>query len=442
MPFGLSSVFYGSRGPMGANGKDGVALNLLVDGGKHPKALLALEDGSYFFGRSAGAEGETFGEVVFNTSMIGYQEIASDPSYAGQIVTLTYPQIGNYGINEKDMQASELHLAGLIVHDMCYEPSNLQSVISFPDFLAERGVVAIEDIDTRALTLKIREGGACKAAISTIDLDPESLIARVRASEPISEHNYVADVSCDDAYVVSAAGECRHKVVAYDCGEKRGIAKRLAAVGCEVTVVPWDTPADKALAMGPDGIFFSNGPGDPENVPPVVEAVRACLGKLPVFGICLGNQVISMAAGADIEKLPYGHHGGNEPVMNLLTGKVEITAQNHNYGPVFSSFGPLIPELSGGVSEHPSDLRFWSERHIAPVVQTKECGRVRLTHVNLNDGTPEGIQFLDIPAFSMQYHPEAKPGPNDSTYAFAAFARLMDGEPDYLAIDVREGRRF
>lgn len=427
---------------MGANGKDGVALNLLVDGGKHPKALLALEDGSYFFGRSAGAEGETFGEVVFNTSMIGYQEIASDPSYAGQIVTLTYPQIGNYGINEKDMQASELHLAGLIVHDMCYEPSNWQSVISFPDFLAERGVVAIEDVDTRALTLRIREGGACKVAISTTDLDPESLVARVRASEPISEHNYVADVSCDDSYVVPAAGECRHKVVAYDCGEKRGIAKRLAAVGCEVTVVPWDTPADKALAMGPDGIFFSNGPGDPESVPPVVDAVRACLGKLPVFGICLGNQVISMAAGAEIEKLPYGHHGGNEPVMNLLTGKVEITAQNHNYGPVFSTFGPLIPELSGGVSEHPSDLRFWSERRIAPVVQTKEYGRVRLTHVNLNDGTPEGIQFLDIPAFSMQYHPEAKPGPNDSTYAFAAFARLMDGEPDYLAIDVREGRRF
>ena len=427
---------------MGANGKDGVALNLLVDGGKHPKALLALEDGSYFFGRSAGAEGETFGEVVFNTSMIGYQEIASDPSYAGQIVTLTYPQIGNYGINEKDMQASDLHLAGLIVHDMCYEPSNWQSVISFPDFLAERGVVAIEDIDTRALTLRIREVGACKAAISTTDLDPESLVARVRASEPISEHNYVADVSCDDSYVVPAAGECRHKVVAYDCGEKRGIAKRLAAVGCEVTVVPWDTPADKALAMGPDGIFFSNGPGDPESVPPVVDAVRACLGKLPVFGICLGNQVISMAAGAEIEKLPYGHHGGNEPVMNLLTGKVEITAQNHNYGPVFSTFGPLVPELSGGVSEHPSDLRFWSERRIAPVVQTREYGRVRLTHVNLNDGTPEGIQFLDIPAFSMQYHPEAKPGPNDSTYAFAAFARLMDGEPDYLAIDVREGRRF
>lgn len=427
---------------MGAHGKDGVALNLLVDGGRHPQALLALEDGSYFFGRSAGASGETFGEVVFNTSMIGYQEIVSDPSYAGQIVTLTYPQIGNYGINEKDMQAADLHLAGLIVHDMCYEPSNWQSVKSLPDFLAERGVVAIEDVDTRALTLRIREGGAMKAAISTVDLDPASLVARVKASAPIADHNYVADVGTPEPYAVPAKGEARHKVVAYDCGEKAGIARRLAAAGCEVTLVPWDTPADEALALAPDGIFFSNGPGDPETVPPVVEAVRACLGKLPVFGICLGNQVISMAAGATIEKLPYGHHGGNEPVMNLLTGKVEITAQNHNYGPVFSTFGPLIPELSGGFSEHANDLRFWSERRIAPVVQTERYGRVRLTHVNLNDGTPEGIQFLDVPAFSMQYHPEAKPGPNDSTYAFAAFARLMDGEPDYLAIDVREGRRF
>ena len=417
-------------------------MNLLVDGGKHPQALLALEDGSYFFGRSAGAAGETFGEVVFNTSMVGYQEIVSDPSYAGQIVTLTYPQVGNYGVNEIDMQSRELSLAGLVVHDMCYEPSNWQSVTSLPDFLAERGIIAIEDVDTRALTLRIREGGAMKAAISTEDLDPESLVARVKASAPIADHNYVADVSCAKPYTIPAKGERRHTVVAYDCGEKAGIAKRLAAAGCEVTVVPWDTPVDEALSLGPDGIFFSNGPGDPQTVPPVVDAVKACLGKLPVFGICLGNQVISLAAGAEVEKLPYGHHGGNEPVMNLLTGKVEITAQNHNYGPVFPTFGPLIPELSGGVSEHASDLRFWSERHIAPVVRNERYGRIRLTHVNLNDGTPEGIQFLDVPAFSMQYHPEAKPGPNDSTYAFAAFARLMDGDPDYLAIDVREGRRF
>ena len=430
-----------SAGPE-RDGKDGAALNLLVDGESQSKALLALEDGSYFFGRSAGADGEKFGEVVFNTSMTGYQEIVSDPSYAGQIVTFTYPQIGNYGVNPDDMQARELALAGLVVHDMCHEPSNWRSNESLPEFLRERGVVAIEDVDTRALTLRIREGGAMRAAISTVDLDPANLVARVQASEPISDHNYVADVSTKAPYTVPAKGERRHKVVAYDCGEKAGIAQRLAAVGCEVTVVPWDTPAVDALAYGPDGVFFSNGPGDPQTVPPVVEAVKACLGKLPVFGICLGNQVLSLAAGGEVEKLPYGHHGGNEPVMNLLTGKVEITAQNHNYGPVFPSFGPLVPELSGGFGEHADDLRFWSERRIAPVVQTEKYGRIRLTHVNLNDGTPEGIQFLDVPAFSMQYHPEAKPGPNDSTYAFAAFARLMDGDPDYLAIDVREGRRF
>jgi carbamoyl-phosphate synthase small subunit len=422
-------------------------VNLLVDEGAHPRALLALEDGTHFFGRSAGAEGETFGEIVFNTSMVGYQEIVSDPSYAGQLVTLTYPQVGNYGINERDMQADELHLAGLVVHDLCYTPSNWQSVLSLPEFLSSRGVVAIEDVDTRALTLAIREGGAMRAALSTTDLDPESLVARVRASAPISQHNYVADVSCARSHVVGArtasnASERPLRVVAYDCGEKSGIVRRLAAAGCEVTVVPWDTPAADVLASAPDGVFFSNGPGDPQSVPAVVEAVRACLGKVPVFGICLGNQVISLAAGAHIEKLPYGHHGGNEPVMNLLTGKVEITAQNHNYGPVFSTFGPLVPELSDDVSEHPRDLRFWSQRRMAPVVMNKRYGRVRLTHVNLNDGTPEGIQFLDVPAFSLQYHPEAKPGPNDSAYAFAAFARLMRGEQDYLAIDVREGRRF
>ena len=405
-------------------------MNLLVDEGKHPKALLALEDGTVFEGRSCGAAGETFGEVVFNTSMVGYQEIVSDPSYAGQIVTFTYPQVGNYGVN-------------VVVHDMCYTPSNWQCVQSFPNFLEERGVVAIEGVDTRALTLHLREAGAMQGAISTLDTDPASLVARVKAAPRIGDHNYVADVSTDEPLTFAPAqGAAAHRVVAYDCGEKTGIAKRLAAVGCEVTMVPWDTPSEDVLALHPDGVFFSNGPGDPQTVPPTVEAVRGVLGRVPVFGICLGNQVISMATGAQIEKLKYGHHGGNEPVMNLLTGKVEITAQNHNYGPVFPTFGPLAPELSGGYAEHADDLRFWSERHIAPVVQTAAYGRVRLTHVNLNDGTPEGLQFLDIPAFSMQYHPEAKPGPNDSTYAFVAFCRLMDGRDDYLAIDVREGRRF
>ena len=418
-------------------------MNLLVDEGKHPKALLALEDGTVLEGRACGAAGETFGEVVFNTSMVGYQEIVSDPSYAGQIVTFTYPQVGNYGVNAIDMQRDVLHLRGVVVHDMCYTPSNWQCVQSFPNFLEERGVVAIEGVDTRALTLHLREAGAMQGAISTLDTDPASLVARVKAAPRIGDHNYVADVSTDEPLTFAPAqGAAAHRVVAYDCGEKTGIAKRLAAVGCEVTMVPWDTPSEDVLALHPDGVFFSNGPGDPQTVPPTVEAVRGVLGRVPVFGICLGNQVISMATGAQIEKLKYGHHGGNEPVMNLLTSKVEITAQNHNYGPVFPTFGPLAPELSGGYAEHADDLRFWSERHIAPVVQTAAYGRVRLTHVNLNDGTPEGLQFLDIPAFSMQYHPEAKPGPNDSTYAFVAFCRLMDGRDDYLAIDVREGRRF
>ena len=417
-------------------------MNPLIDDGSTPRALLALEDGSVFEGLSCGAAGETFGEVVFNTSMVGYQEIVSDPSYAGQIVTLTYPQVGNYGVCEEVMQSPELYLRGLVVRDMCRTPNNWTSTGSLPELLSNHGVVAIEGVDTRALTLTIRDKGAMRAAISTVDLDPESLVARVRASERISEHNFVPDVSRKEIVTLPAQGERRFRVVAFDCGVKQGILDGLTSRGCEVTVVPWDTPAEKVLEMDPDGVFFSNGPGDPEQVGPTAAAARAIIGKKPVFGICLGNQLISIAAGSEIEKLPYGHHGGNEPVMNLLTGKVEITAQNHNYGPVFSTFGPLIPELSGGFSEHANDLRFWSERRIAPVVQTERYGRVRLTHVNLNDGTPEGIQFLDVPAFSMQYHPEAKPGPNDSTYAFAAFARLMDGEPDYLAIDVREGRRF
>ena len=417
-------------------------MNPLIDDGSTPRALLALEDGSVFEGLSCGAAGETFGEVVFNTSMVGYQEIVSDPSYAGQIVTLTYPQVGNYGVCEEVMQSPELYLRGLVVRDMCRTPNNWTSTGSLPELLNNHGVVAIEGVDTRALTLTIRDKGAMRAAISTVDLDPESLVARVRASERISEHNFVPDVSRKEIVTLPAQGERRFRVVAFDCGVKQGILDGLTSRGCEVTVVPWDTPAEKVLEMDPDGVFFSNGPGDPEQVGPTAAAARAIIGKKPVFGICLGNQLISIAAGSEIEKLPYGHHGGNEPVMNLLTGKVEITAQNHNYGLVFKTMGELVPWLSGGVTEHFDDMREWSRRGIAPVVMTKELGRVRLTHVNLNDGTPEGIQFLDAPTFSVQYHPEACPGPHDSAYLFEAFCRLMEGKEDYLAIDVREGRRF
>ncbi len=436
-------------------------MNPLVEKDMPCQALLALEDGTCLRGYACGAQGEAFGEIVFNTSMVGYQEIVTDPSYAGQIVTLTYPQVGNYGVSEATRQSGGTALQGLVVRDMCRTPSNWQSTGSFPDFLRDHGVVAIEGVDTRALTLRIRSAGAMRAAISTVDLDSQSLAARVAASPAISAHNFVADVSPRrertipaDASAVSArrvSGRPKLRVVAYDCGEKRGIEESLAAVGCEVTAVPFDTPAARVLALEPDGVFFSNGPGDPEQVSQTARAAADVLGRLPVFGICLGNQLISMAAGSDIEKLPFGHHGGNEPVMNLLTRKVEITAQNHNYGLVFESMGPLVPELSEGETAHVRDLRHWVRMGIAPVVATSRLGRVRLTHVNLNDGTPEGIQFLDVPAFSVQYHPESRPGPHDSRYLFEAFVRLMDawrGRPegsasapcDYLAIDVREGR--
>ena len=319
-------------------------MNPLASRDTLPHALLALEDGSSYYGFACGAMGEAFGEVVFNTSMVGYQEIVTDPSYAGQIVTLTYPQVGNYGVSDEAMQSTGTALKGLVVRDMCHTPSHWQSLGSFPDFL--RAHLAIEGVDTRALTLRIRSSGAMRAAISTVDLDPESLVARVAASPAISAHNYVADVSprqerklaaCSFSAVESPEEPLR--VVAFDCGEKRGIEKGLVAAGCEVIAVPFDTPASRVRALSPDGVFFSNGPGDPNQVTQTACAACDLLGTVPVFGICLGHQLISMAAGAQIEKLPFGHHGGNEPVMNLLTHRVEITSQNHNYGLVFESMG-------------------------------------------------------------------------------------------------------
>ena len=422
--------------------------------GDATRALLALEDGTTFEGLSVGAAGETFGELVFNTSMSGYQEVITDPSYAGQVVAFTYPQIGNYGVCAEDMQSGGTALAGVVVHDMCHEPNNWRSEGTLPDFLAQHGIVAIEGVDTRELTLRVRDAGTMRCAISTTDLDPASLVARVRTSPSISETNWVAKVSTPEPYEVAAKVSLdkprkTYKVVALDCGEKRGILRGLVGVGLDVRVVPWDTSADEILAARPDGVFLSNGPGDPRELPSVYAEVTKLIGKVPVFGICLGHQMISQAAGAQIEKLPYGHHGGNQPVMNLLSGMVEVTAQNHNYGLVYDTIGELVPELSGGQetvdawrAANTHDLRFWSERRVAPVVTSGRFGRVRLTHVNLNDGTPEGIQFLDAPCFSVQYHPEASPGPHDATYLFEAFRRLIEGDPNYLAIDVREGRRF
>ena len=272
-----------------------------------------------------------------------------------------------------------------------------------------------------------------RAAISTVDLDPESLVGRVRAYPSISSRNLVGEVSprcvrhvaADPGAVAARRAQDLPvpKVVVYDCGMKRGIEQALAAHGADLVVVPFDTDAEDVLSMDPDGVFFSNGPGDPAQVPETARACAKILGKVPVFGICLGHQMIGMAAGAETEKLPFGHHGGNEPVMNLVTGKVEITAQNHNFGIVFPSLGPLLDEFG---HTHVRDLTHWVRRRVAPVVMSRRHGRVRLTHVNLNDGTCEGIEFLDICAKSVQYHPEASPGPHDAGYLFDAFVQMMD----------------
>ncbi len=415
-------------------------------------AMLVLEDGASFVGTACGAEGETFGEICFNTALEGYLEVITDPSYAGQIITMTYPQIGNYGVSREDVQREKLALRGLVVRDMCTTPSNFRSDLSLPEFLLENNVVAIEGVDTRALVRHVRDNGAQRAVLSTLDTDYESLLTKVRASESIVGQNLIPSVSCDapHAHPLSAkfAGfldpcmESKYKVVAYDCGAKRAILDNLVRVGAELTVVPWDTPAEEVLAMNPDGVFLSNGPGDPDAVEGTYSQVEKLLGKVPIFGICLGHQMICKASGAEIEKLKFGHRGGNQPVMNLRTGRVEISVQNHGFGLVFPSLGELVPEESDGITEHPADgdLRFWVEKHIAPVVNNKRFGRIQLTHVNLNDGTPEGIALLDIPAFSVQYHPEAAPGSTDSHYLFSAFARLMDGRDDYLDIDIASDR--
>ncbi len=434
-------------------------------------AVLLLADGTVFHGRSCGASGTVTGEVCFNTSLEGYFEVMTDPSYAGQIVTMTYPQIGNYGIDLADAQSAfpgngSCHtgapaMRAMVVRDMCPTPSNWRGTMSAPAYLQKLGVVAIEGVDTRALVQHLRDNGAQMGIVSTEEFDLGELASRLASAPQLVGENLVKTVSCVEPHPFTAgdlldahdfalaapAGEkaedpAAHRVVAYDCGVKRGILEALVRAGCELIVVPWDTPASEVLAMGPDGVFLSNGPGDPDAVPETYTQVQRLIGHVPVFGICLGHQMIALAAGARIEKLKFGHRGGNQPVMNLLTRRVEITAQNHGFGLVFPSLGPLVPELSGGVAEHPADgdLRFWVERRIAPVVENGRFGRIRLTHVNLNDGTAEGIQLLDVPCFSVQYHPEASPGPTDARYLFTAFARLMAGEPDYLNIDIAADR--
>ena len=371
------------------------------------KALLALADGMVFEGTSFGAPGEAGGEVVFNTSMTGYQEILTDPSYRGQLVAMTYPEIGNVGINSEDVEAGRPFVQGFIVKEYWERPSNWRAQRTLAQYLHEHNIPGIQGIDTRALVRHIRTHGAQEALISTTDLDPKSLAAKAKALPGLIGRDLVKEVTCNEPYEWTegvwqlesgyerpgTSDERRPFVVAYDFGIKRNILRNLVRSGCRVRVVPATTPAADVLAMQPAGIFLSNGPGDPD-VGPYAGIVRDLIGKRPIFGICLGHQILGLALGGRTYKLKFGHHGGNQPVMDLTTRKVEITAQNHG-------FAVDVDSLKG----------------IA-----------QLTHVNLNDQTVEGLAHADLPLFSVQYHPESSPGPHDANYLFERFIKLMGGE--------------
>jgi carbamoyl-phosphate synthase small subunit len=358
------------------------------------RAILALEDGTLFEGRGFGRAGETTGEVVFNTALAGYQEILTDPSYAGQIVTMTYPHIGNYGINREDLESARPQVAGFVVREVSSVASSWRASGGLSTWLAEQGVVGISDIDTRMLTKHLRTHGAKRGIISTLSADGDALVARARSSRSMVGLDLAREVTCSKPYAGGFdSGAARpFKVVAYDFGIKRNILRMLAAAGCDVTVVPAATTAEEALGLGPEGIFLSNGPGDPEPVTYAVEAVKRLMEKRPVFGICLGHQILGLACGGRTFKLKFGHRGANHPVKNLVTGRIEVTSQNHGFA------------VDAALCERPELV---------------------LTHVNLNDGTVEGFRHRDLPVLSVQYHPEASPGPHDSHYLFGDFVDLM-----------------
>jgi len=378
---------------------------------------VALADGSVFRGTAVGAGGIVTGEIVFNTSMTGYQEIITDPSYAGQIITFTAPHIGNYGTSPLDDQADTIHARGLVMRQLSGVASSWRTCEPLEEYLATRGVVAVTDVDTRRLTRHIRARGAMSAAIGS-DVDISDLIEAARATPPMSGRDLASTVTTKQAYHCPANGSPIGHVVAYDFGIKRDIVAAMRARGLAVTVVPASTSSTDVLALAPDGVFLSSGPGDPEPLVGPIEAVRGLLGRIPVFGVCLGHQVLGLALGAETFKLPFGHHGGNQPVVCVEYGTVAITAHNHGFAvDLWSLAGKDQPRCEGLPTSNQ-----------APMGVDSRFGLVDSSHMNLNDGTNEGLACREIDAFSVQYHPEAAPGPNDAAVHFDQFASLIGGD--------------
>lgn len=364
---------------------------------------LALEDGSVYTGEAFGADGTHDGEVCFNTSLMGYQEILTDPSYCGQIVTMTYPLIGNYGVTEEDIESARPQVEGFVIKELARRRSNFRATGSLDEYLKHYGIVGIEGLDTRAITRKLRIQGALRGSISSEILDDAALVERARAWPGLVGQDMVQRVAPEKPFewnkgfetgfdMAHRSRDSRFHVVAIDCGMKRNILRNLVEAGCRVSVVPGNSTASDILAHKPDGVFVSNGPGDPEPLSYAIDALRGIIGKTPIFGICLGHQLLGLALGAKTYKLKFGHRGGNQPVMNLATRRVEITSQNHGFA--------VSTESLRNVGGTP-------------------------THENLNDHTLEGFMHRDLPIFSVQYHPEASPGPHDATYLFDCFVDMM-----------------